>query len=249
MRQRWWDSADGLFFWTIVHTGSWGRLISECPGFLCDSNLVVFAFSSCSTSFPLPVSWVVTSTPIWLLGITQEISCSLETIFLGEKCSESPECLWSLWVSLGPWILSTLKVKPLTSKTENLCVLSVRSCCLGTAICSDPVLLVRGVMMYETDVKQARSILPQELFFVFFDTWCTLQVANTLESPELREGKMNETAGGRAVCDYHQTSGLMHFSGQCSLRKHLCLSDPSQIDASDDGVPGLCGVLVCDVQW
>lgn len=60
---------------------------------------------------------------------------------------------------------------------------------------------------------------------------------------------MSETAQGRAVCDYHQTSGLMHFSGQCSLRKHLCLSDPSHIGASDDGIPGLCGMLVCDVQW
>lgn len=100
------------------------------------------------------------STLICLLRVTQGIFCSLETIFLGEKCSESPECLWSLWVSLGSWILSTLKVKPHSSKTENLCVLSVRSCCLGTAICSDPVLLVRRATMYETDFKQARSILP-----------------------------------------------------------------------------------------
>lgn len=50
-------------------------------------------------------------------------------------------------------------------------------------------------------------------------------------------------AGGRAVGDYHQTSGLMHFS-ECSLRKHLCLSDPSQIGASGDGIPGLCGMFV-----
>lgn len=49
MRQSGWDSADGLFSCTIVHTGSWGKLITECPGFLCDSNLVVFARSSCST--------------------------------------------------------------------------------------------------------------------------------------------------------------------------------------------------------
>lgn len=157
-----WDKGGGIQLMGCfsAHTGSWGKLISECLGFLCDSNLVVFACSRCSNSFSLPVSLVVASTPIWLIRMTQEIFCSLETVFLGENCSESPECLWSLWVSLGPWILSTLKVKPLTSKTENLCVLSVHSCCLGTAICSDPVLLVRRVVMYETDVKQAKSILP-----------------------------------------------------------------------------------------
>lgn len=48
-----------------------------------------------------------------------------------------------------------------TSKMQRICVFLVYSCCLGTAVCSDPVLLVRRVMMYETDVKQARSIFPQ----------------------------------------------------------------------------------------
>lgn len=45
---------------------------------------------------------------------------------------------------------------------------------------------------------------------MFFDIRCILSVENTLESPELHEGKMNDTAG-RAVCDYDQTSGLIHF--------------------------------------
>lgn len=65
----------------------------------------------------------------------------------------------------GPGILSTkTKLKfQLNSQHEqdaqNVCILSICSCCLETAVCSDPVLLVRRVTMYE-NVKQARSILP-----------------------------------------------------------------------------------------
>lgn len=72
-RQSWWGSDDDLFSCTIVCTGCWGKLISECSGFLCESNLALFACSGCSTwdsyffPSPLPVSWVVASPLIQLL--------------------------------------------------------------------------------------------------------------------------------------------------------------------------------------
>lgn len=120
----------GFSWWAVfLHYCTYRLLISERLGFFCDSNLVVLPVQAVAlgrvTSFPLPVSWVVASTRIWLLRVTQGIFCSLETICLGEKCSKSSACLWSLWVSLGPWILSTLKVKPHASKTQRIYVFLV----------------------------------------------------------------------------------------------------------------------------
>lgn len=67
VRQSWWGASGGLFSCTVVHTGCWGKLISECY----DSDLAVFACSSCSTwdsrFFPSPllISWVVVSSAAW----------------------------------------------------------------------------------------------------------------------------------------------------------------------------------------
>ena len=60
--------------------------------------------------------------------------------------------------------------------------------------------------------------------------------------------KINKAAGGKAVCDYHQTFGLMHFSRAVFPKEaSLCLYDPSPLGTSDDGDPALCSILVGDV--
>lgn len=65
----------------------------------------------------------------------------------------------------------------------------------------------------------------------------------------MHKEKINEVAEGKAVCDYHQTSGLMYFFRAVFPEEaSLCLCDPSRLGTSDDGDPALCSVLVCDVR-
>lgn len=77
MRQSCWGSDDGLFSCTVVHTGCWGKLISEGSGFLWDSNLVACSNRSTWDSHffpsPPPVSWVVASLLTQLLVVILDI--------------------------------------------------------------------------------------------------------------------------------------------------------------------------------